>query len=128
MELSAQGERLFLRISEERGEPWTTAFFLSQLPRAKKNPEGYLFHSYENGAEPSAASMAKAETVLDACSQVSLEVGEEILPAQWVEAAKVLRLPLVSGSPKDRQERLLSDINDFLSREISDLAVPGDGE
>lgn len=112
-ELSPQATRLFSELTQNHGEEWTIAFFLAFLPKAAKSPEGYLYKTLENGGEPNPVHEEKARQVLAAIEQIFLKIGEEVLPADWIRAAKIFWIDATAKNCKERQAGLLERLEEF---------------
>jgi hypothetical protein len=61
--LSMQTTNLYAQISKDHGREYAAALFLLLLPKARDNPTGYISSAFKQGAEPTAASIAKVREI-----------------------------------------------------------------
>ena len=107
-------ERL-IALAEQKSPQTAMATICEFLPAAKSNPGAYLARVLDAGAEPSPARLADAEKIAEALRSFRMEIGVEILPADWCKASRVLGIVAKPEESSRAQKATLSRLDAFVA-------------
>ncbi len=107
-------ERL-VALAEQKSPQIAMATICEFLPAAKSNPGAYLARVLDAGAEPSPARLADAEKISEALRSFRMEIGVEILPADWCKASRVLGIVAKPEESSRAQKATLSRLDAFVA-------------
>ena len=107
-------ERL-VAVAEQKSPQTAMATICEFLPAAKSDPGACLARVLDAGAEPSPARLADAEKIAEALRALRMEIGVEILPADWCKAAKVLGIVAKPEEAPGARKATISRLDAFVA-------------